>query len=446
MRAELEQRLAQADAATAETARELAELRASTAAALLERDQQLAQSEGARLEAAIALAETERVAAAARQEADTAAASLEEARAEIAARESVRADLLLGLDIAEAHLEGEIRHRGVIAAELDVAREKALHAKADADAGRLELQRAAARIRQFEEQQRQRGGAESGSPTSSDAAAVVGHVRSALQKLTSAATGRDLLDAALESLAENFSRAALCAVGPQGCTVSRSRGFDPPLENRKAPIRLAADSPLTRALADWKPATVHATDGDAPSGVAGGPIEYAIALPIVAQDRGTVMLYAENPPGSMHGDPQVAEKIAEILADHLGQRLRPRRTAAAAEPPAHVPARQARRIKVQEGTDVAVDGAQGTLVDLSMLGAQVLSPRAIRPNCSVRLQLPSGAGALSCEARVVWVLVEQRKDRQSALYRAGVQFTDVAPPELEAFFSQHGISETSIRH
>jgi aspartate oxidase len=64
----------------------------------------------------------------------------------------------------------------------------------------------------------------------------------------------------------------------------------------------------------------------------------------------------------------------------------------------------------------------------------------------VRLQLPSGAGALSCEARVVWVLVEQCQDRQSALYRAGVQFTDVAPPELEAFFSQHGISETSIRH
>jgi hypothetical protein len=430
-----EQRLAQSEAATAETARALADLRAQTDAALLEGEQRLAQSEAAKVDVAQALAETERVAA----------ASLADARTQIAALESVRAELVLGHDIAEAHLEGEVHHRNAITAELEAALEKALHAKADADACRLELQRAAARIRVLEEGQRQRDGDSPGA-TSSDTAAVLGQVRSALQRLTRAATGRGLLDAALESLAESFSRVALCSVGAQGCSVWGSRGFDPPLQNRKAVIPLTADSPLTRALADSNPATVRVTDGDGPLGISGSAIGYAIALPIVAQDRGIVMLYAENPPELSNGDSSVAEKVAEILADLLGQRLRPRGTASPTAPPQYSPARQARRVKIQEGTNVAVDGAHSTLVDLSILGAQVLSPRAIRPNRSVQLQLPSETGALSCEARVVWVLVEPGQDHQKALYRAGVQFTDVDTPELEAFFSQHGLFEPAIRH
>jgi hypothetical protein len=40
--------------------------------------------------------------------------------------------------------------------------------------------------------------------TAGDPAAAIGRVRSALQRLSGAATGRAMLDAALESLAENF--------------------------------------------------------------------------------------------------------------------------------------------------------------------------------------------------------------------------------------------------
>ena len=442
-RAEFEQRLAKADAATAETARTLAELRAQTDAALREGEQRFAQSEAARLKAVQALAENERVAAAARHEADANAVSLADARTQIESLEGVRADLMLARDISEAHLEGEIHHRNVIAAEMEAARAKALHAKADADACRLELQRAAARISALEEQRRLRDG-DAPVTASSEPAVVVGRLRSALQRLSGAATGRAMLDAALESLADNFSRAALCVVTPQGCTVWGSRGFDPPLESRKAVIPLTNDSPLKRGLDEWKAATARDTGGERLVGLSGSPIAYAIALPIVPQDKGAVMLYAENPLESFT-DPSVAEAITGVIVDHLGQRLRPRRTGGAAETPPYLPARQARRVKVQDGTDVAVDGAHSTLVDLSTHGAQVLSPRAIRPNCSVRLQLPSNSGALSCEARVVWVLVEHGQDRQNALYRAGVQFTDAAP-ELEAFFAQHGLAEPSIRH
>jgi hypothetical protein len=443
-RVDFEQRLAQANAATTETARALAELRAQTDAALREGEQRFTQSEAARLKAVQALAETERVAAAARQEADAGAVSLADARTQIASLEGVRTDLMLARDIAEAHLEGELHHRNVITAEMEAARAKALHAKADADACRLELQRAAVRIATLEEQRRRRDG-DAADTAPSEAAAIVGRLRSALQRLSGAATGRAMLDAALESLADSFSRTALCVVAPQGCTVWGSRGFDPPLEGRKAVIPLADDSPLRRGLDEWKPATARDEGGEGLRGLSGSPIAYAIALPIVPQDKGAIMLYAENTPESLAGDPCVAEAITGVIVDHLGQRLRPRRTGGAAEAPPYLRVRQARRVKIQDGTDVAVDGAHSTLVDLSLHGAQLLSQCAIRPNCSVRLQLPSNTGALSCEARVVWVLVEQGQDPQNALYRAGVQFTDAAP-ELEAFFAQHGLVEPSIRH
>jgi len=443
-RADFEQRLAKADAAAVDAARTLAEFKARTEVTLRDGEQRFAQSDAARMEAVQALAETERAAAAARRDADAAAASLAEARNQIASLEGVRSDLMLAREIAETHLEGEVHHRNVIAAELEAARAKALQAKADADGIRLQLQRATARISALEAGHR--SVVDESSTTAGDPAAAIGRVRSALQRLSGAATGRAMLDAALESLAENFSRAALCVVTPQGCTVWGSRGFDPPLESRRAVIPLTDDALLRRGLDEWKPATIQDTDGGELVGLSGHPIAYAIALPIVPQDKGAIMLYAENPPESSREDASVAEAIAGIIIDHLGQRLRPRKTGAAAEPPPYLRVRQARRVKIQDGGDVAVDGAHSTLVDLSTHGAQVLSPRAIRPNCSVRLQLPSNSGALSCEARVVWVLVEQGQDPQNALYRAGVQFTDVDMPELEAFFAQHGLAEPSIRH
>jgi hypothetical protein len=442
-RAEFEQRLAKADTAAADTARTLAEFRAQTEAALREGEQRFAKSEAARLEAVRVLAETERVAVAARQEADAGAASLAEARAQIESLEGVRSDLMLAHNIAEAHLEGEVHHRNVIAAELEAARAKELKAKADADAIRLQLQRATARASALEAAPR--SSVDQPVATAGNLAAAIGRVRTALQRLSGAASGRAMLDAALESLAENFSRAALCVVTPQGCTVWGSRGFDPPLESRRAVIPLTDDALLRRGLDEWKPATMQDTDGDGLVGLSGLPIAYAIALPIMPQDKGAVMLYAENPPESRE-DASVAEAIAGIILDHLGQRLRPRKAGSAPEPPPYLRVRQARRVKIQDGADVAVDGAHSTLVDLSTHGAQVLSSRAIRPNCSVRLQLPSNSGALSCEARVVWVLVEQGQDTQNALYRAGVQFTDVDMSELESFFAQHGLAEPSIRH
>jgi hypothetical protein len=57
----------------------------------------------------------------------------------------------------------------------------------------------------------------------------------------------------------------------------------------------------------------------------------AIALPIVPQDKGAIMRTPRTR-RSRRADASVAEAIAGIIIDHLGQRLRPRKTGAAAEP------------------------------------------------------------------------------------------------------------------
>ena len=407
MRLDLEQRVTLAEAAAAETASELADVRAQS----------------------------------------------ETARARIQSLEQELSSMTVARDVVEAQLEGEVQSRAALATEFEAVREMALYAQGDADTSRLALRNATDRIRVLEERHRKLD-AETPRKTVGAAAgetgALLDQVRAGLQTLTATTTGLGLLDALLEPLALHFSMVAWCVVGSEDCVVWGSRGFDPPLPNRKTTIPLRADSPLTRAVADWKPATVQAGDGQSPMGLSGHPAGYAIAWPIVVQDQGAVMLYAENPLDST-GDPDVAAKLAEILADHVRRRLRKKQTAPTAEPATGEPAthsteRQARRVKMKKSVNVTVNGAPSALVDLSTQGAQVLSSRAVKPNGSVQLMLPNGNGGVSCQARVVWVAVEHPQNQKHALYRAGVQFRDTDAPGLDAFFSQHGILEPAIKH
>ena len=421
---------------------------AAQAQSKLEFQKRLAQSEKSSADAARALAEAERVAASVRHAAEIGAANLHEAHARIQALEQELVELALARDVADAHLEGEVQARTTMAAELDAVREMALYAQSDADTSRLALRNATERIRVLEERHRKLDAEprKSAGAAAAETAATLETVRAGLQTLTATTTGRGLLDALLEPLAQQFSMVAWCVVRTDDYVVWGSRGFDPPLQSRKPVSPVPADSPLSRALAEKKPATARPTDGQAPLGLSGRPVGYAIALPIVEQGQGWVMLYAENPPESTCGDPDAAAKIAEIFADHVRRRLRKKQAALSEEPSTHSPERKARRVKIKKSVNVTIDGAPSALVDLSTTGAQVLSPRAVRPDHSVQLMLPNDNGGLSCQARVVWVAIEHARDPKHSMYRAGIQFRDVDAPEFEAFFSKHGIGETAIKH
>jgi len=313
---------------------ELEAVRAESEAARLADEERVTQSAREKIEAALALAEADRVAAdAARHDAETTAANLEEARSRITRLEQERAELEVARNIAEAHLEGDVQKRTELAEELEAARESARQAKADAEGSRLDLQRAIERLRLLEEQR-----ALEAERATNSRAAVLEQVGAALQTLAAAtATGPGLLDTVLDLVAEHFSAAAVCVVGSRGCVVWGSRGFDPPLAHSKTPIAVPTESPMMRASVDSPPAMVRAADGRRLLGLLDGPIGYAIALPIAANEQGTVMLYAENAADWTGGDPDVAAKIAGILAQDVRRRLRLKSAAPTVERPSMHP-------------------------------------------------------------------------------------------------------------
>ena len=84
--------------------------------------------------------------------------------------------------------------------------------------------------------------------------------------------------------------------------------------------------------------------------------------------------------------------------------------------------RRAPRFKVSRETRVVIDGNPASVVDISMVGAQVISATALRPNQRVRMSL-DGDPSVRFNANVAWATFELPAD--GPRYRAGIQFHDV---------------------
>jgi len=69
-----------------------------------------------------------------------------------------------------------------------------------------------------------------------------------------------------------------------------------------------------------------------------------------------------------------------------------------------------------------IDGNPALVIDLSMIGAQVLSSTALRPNQRIRMTLAGEQGGLKFNAAVAWATFEL--PAEGPRYRAGIQFQD----------------------
>jgi hypothetical protein len=100
--------------------------------------------------------------------------------------------------------------------------------------------------------------------------------------------------------------------------------------------------------------------------------------------------------------------------------------------------RRAPRVRTPAGPEILVDGKGGTLVDLSTIGAQLLTPTVLKPNQRVRVSLPDteGAGAIRCAGTVVWASFEIPKG-STPRYRVGLEFLDADAGALDAFARRH---------
>ena len=99
--------------------------------------------------------------------------------------------------------------------------------------------------------------------------------------------------------------------------------------------------------------------------------------------------------------------------------------------------RRAPRVKIVEGVEVMIDGSPATLVDLSVVGAQVISLTILRPNQRVRMILPDEERPIRCVAGVAWAAFEMPKT--GPRYRAGIEFFDAESGNLDRFIEQNKI-------
>ena len=98
--------------------------------------------------------------------------------------------------------------------------------------------------------------------------------------------------------------------------------------------------------------------------------------------------------------------------------------------------RRAPRFRIAGEMGVQLDGNAATLVDLSTLGAQVLSPTILKPKQRVRVALTDECGALRFNAAIAWAFFEIPPSR-APQYRAGVNFVDADGRAMGAFCVRH---------
>jgi PilZ domain len=93
--------------------------------------------------------------------------------------------------------------------------------------------------------------------------------------------------------------------------------------------------------------------------------------------------------------------------------------------------RRAPRVRIVDGVDVVIDGNAATLVDLSVIGAQVVSPSILRPNQRVRMSMGESNKPLRLSAVVAWASFELAAT--GPRYRAGLEFFDADAKAVEQF-------------
>jgi hypothetical protein len=95
--------------------------------------------------------------------------------------------------------------------------------------------------------------------------------------------------------------------------------------------------------------------------------------------------------------------------------------------------RRVPRFLVRDPLEAVVDAQRAGIVDMSVMGAQIISLPALRPNQKIKVGLPDTDDVLNLMALVAWSIFEQTPSTLEPRYRVGIQFTDGAQQTLEAY-------------
>ncbi|MFN2444215.1 MAG: hypothetical protein ABR606_01285 [Vicinamibacterales bacterium] len=126
--------------------------------------------------------------------------------------------------------------------------------------------------------------------------------------------------------------------------------------------------------------------------------------------------------------------------NRMSSRRRVSNTAVAvAEPPVHLDrrgTRRSQRTRVGDGLEVLVDGNPTMLIDVSVVGAQVMSTSVLKPNQRVRMALSDARGVIRCHGAIVWASFEMPKGLPTH-YRAGIEFQNADAEALSEYAERH---------
>lgn len=97
--------------------------------------------------------------------------------------------------------------------------------------------------------------------------------------------------------------------------------------------------------------------------------------------------------------------------------------------------RRAPRFQMAEGLNVDIDGKPATLVNLSLVGAQVISPSILKPKQRLRFSLAGEGRPIRIQSVVATVAVEIVQG--APRYRAGIEFFNADYNLVQAFIDTY---------
>jgi hypothetical protein len=133
-------------------------------------------------------------------------------------------------------------------------------------------------------------------------------------------------------------------------------------------------------------------------------------------------------------EPDAQPPIAEAP---IGASATPGRSAVVDAAKTGANTRRAPRFPMLDSLNAAVEGGQASLVNISVLGAQVVSQPVLRPGQTVKIALPDQHEMLRLTAHVAWSTFQQTK-QGTMVYRAGVAFTDATQETLDDYCRRYG--------
>jgi PilZ domain-containing protein len=136
-------------------------------------------------------------------------------------------------------------------------------------------------------------------------------------------------------------------------------------------------------------------------------------------------------------DPALTDTEIRVLAhDSDYSRVSPRKAPPEAQPLDQRGTRRAARFKIQPKALASVDTVKATLLDLSTIGAQLVTTLQLKPGQQVRMTLDDKTGSVRFIAAVMWASFEIPPKGVSR-YRAGLEFADADAAEVDAYIARH---------